>query len=72
MGIYAVVVDGSVTNTIKWDGVSDYKPESGDLIQIPEDINAGVGWTHNGVGWTHNGNEFIPPPGFITSEEPEK
>lgn len=62
MGIYAVIVDGSVTNTIKWDGVSDYKPESGDLIQIPEDINAGV-------GWTHNGNEFIPPPGFIESEQ---
>ncbi|VFS60042.1 Uncharacterised protein [Kluyvera cryocrescens] len=29
MGIYAVVVDGSVTNTIKWDGASDYKPEAG-------------------------------------------
>ncbi|EMB1708073.1 hypothetical protein WMR55_003577 [Escherichia coli] len=62
MSIYAVVADGEVINTIEWDGVSDYKPESGDLIQIPEDINAGV-------GWTHNGNEFIPPPGFIASEQ---
>lgn len=65
MGIYAVVVDGSVTNTIKWDGVSDYKPESGDLIQIPEDINAGV-------GWIYKGSEFIPQPGFITSEQLEE
>lgn len=65
MSIYAVVTDGKVVNTIEWDGASEYKPESGDLIQIPEEINAGV-------GWIYDGESFIPPPGFISPEQPEE
>ncbi|HGK7507589.1 TPA: hypothetical protein ACJ569_003549 [Kluyvera cryocrescens] len=65
MSIYAIVTDGKVVNTIEWDGTSEYKPETGELVVIPEEVSTGV-------GWTYDGGDFIPPPGFITSEQPEE
>lgn len=58
MSIYAVVADGEVINTIEWDGSSEYESEVGTLIKIPDDINAGV-------GWSFDGKVFTPPPGFV-------
>lgn len=59
MSIYAIVTDGKVVNTIQWDGASEYNPDSGDLVVIPEEVNAGV-------GWLYVNDSFIPPDGFIS------
>lgn len=57
--IYAVVVDGVVTNTVVWDGQTEWAPESGDAVEIPEGVPVSI-------GWFYKGDKFSAPP------EPEK
>lgn len=48
---YAVVVDGLVVNVVLWDGESEFDAP-GQLVQIPDDTPAGVGWSFDGSTWT--------------------
>lgn len=50
--IYAIVKKGIVSNTVMWDGVSDWKPDSGKMILIDETV---------GIGWVFDGEKFTPP-----------
>ncbi|EFH3785644.1 tail fiber assembly protein, partial [Escherichia coli] len=40
--IYAVVDNNVVINVIIWDGISEWKPEAGNLVPLNGD--AGIGW----------------------------
>lgn len=52
---YATVVDGVVTNVSLWDGVSDWQPEVGTLVSVPDGQPVGPEWTYvDGV--------FVAPP----------
>ena len=52
MNQYAVVSKNEVVNTLLWDGVSDYTPETGtELVMIPEDVKAGIGWGYKNDQW---------------------
>lgn len=51
-----------VLNTIVWDGVSEYNPGNNlSLIQLPEGISYGIGWT-----W--DGEKFIDPNPPVAEE----
>lgn len=53
MSVYALIKDGSVVNTVVWDGDGDI---FGDFIAINiDEIGAGIGWTYDGT-------EFTAPP----------
>jgi len=48
---YAIVQNGTVINTIEWDGLSAWQPPSGtSVVQIPDGAYVGIGSTYsNGV-----------------------
>ncbi|MEE9653898.1 hypothetical protein V4836_06960 [Kluyvera ascorbata] len=50
---YAVVDNGNVINIVEWDGVTEWKPNSGYPIQINDDV---------GIGWSYENNVFTAPP----------
>jgi hypothetical protein len=41
----AHVVDGTVVNVSKWDGVSPWNPAE-TVVEIPEGVAAGIGWDY--------------------------
>lgn len=49
---YAIVKDGTVINTIVWDGESDWQPSEGEAILCPEDVS---------IGWKYEKGRFIDP-----------
>lgn len=52
---YAVVENGAVTNTILWDGVSDWGPSAGSTANL---LPAGSSVS---IGWTFDGTNYAPP-----------
>jgi hypothetical protein len=51
---YAIVVDGVVSNTVVWDGVTDYNPD-GLLVEISNvDPEPGIGWDYDGQKFSDN------------------
>lgn len=56
MAIYAIVENGTVVNTVEWDGVAQWTPPQGtSAIPVPNGAYVGIGSTYvNGV--------FSPPP----------
>lgn len=55
---YALVnAEGLVENAIVYDGEANYTPPDGlTLVEIPDGIGGGPGWTYDGTTWT------APPP----------
>lgn len=47
--LYAVVENGVVTNIVVWDGVSNWKPDQGDAIAIPDGVVVTIGDTYDGA-----------------------
>jgi len=45
---WAVIDGDTVVNTVVWDGVSDWTPPEGTILQSLAD------WPHVGIGWTYN------------------
>jgi hypothetical protein len=45
---WAVIREGLVEAVIVWDGVSDWTPPEGTIIESLAD------WPHVGIGWTYN------------------
>ena len=43
---YAVVVDGKVVNVVVWSGTTNWAPDEGEAVQIPEGVTAGIGWDY--------------------------
>lgn len=43
--VYAVVDNNVVINVIIWDGISEWKPEAGNLVPLNGD--AGIGWSYS-------------------------
>lgn len=56
---YAIIQNGTVINTVEWDGASPWTPPSGaTVIEIPQGAQVGIGSTYaNGV--------FTAPPSTI-------
>lgn len=64
MGIYAIVESGHVTDTVIWDGESNWSPIKGEAVPIDDTI---------GIGWLYDGKKFTAPkPPERTSEEKVK
>jgi hypothetical protein len=42
---YAQIVDGKVVNVSIWDGEAEYTAD-GELVEIPEGVNAGIGFDY--------------------------
>jgi hypothetical protein len=54
---YAVIENGVVTNTVIWDGITDWAPPEGSSLEpIPDGTMAGIGWTYLAGTFT------APPP----------
>lgn len=51
--VYAVVDNNVVINVIIWDGISEWKPEAGNLVPLNGDA---------GIGWTYSDGVFTAPP----------
>jgi hypothetical protein len=55
--VWAVIDGGLVVNTVVWDGVSDWTPPEGTILESLSD------WPHVGIGWTYNAkatvNKFV-------------
>lgn len=61
MGIYAIVESGCVTDTVIWDGKTNWSPATGDAVLIDENVS---------IGWKYDGNKFTEPTlPEMTSEE---
>lgn len=67
MSRYAVIENGVVTNTVAWDGVSDWSPPEGaELVELSEDDPVGPRWTYDGsvfrprVGTRSRSREVAP------------
>lgn len=43
---FAVVENGKVINIVVWDGVTEWKPDSGEAIIAPDGVGVGVGWLY--------------------------
>ncbi len=53
---YAIVQNGTVVNTVVWDGQSSWAPPAGQTaVQIPDGV-------YVGIGSTYSGGTFGPPP----------
>lgn len=53
---YAIVQNGTVINTVEWDGVAPWQPPSGTtVVQIPDGA-------YVGIGSPYDGTTFGPPP----------
>lgn len=63
MGIYALVKDGLVINTILWDGNDFYFGRSVKVIQITEGVSVSI-------GYFHRENYFLSAP--LTEEQIEE
>ena len=46
--VWAVIEEGKVAATVVWDGVSDWTPPEGTILESLAD------WPHVGIGWTYN------------------
>lgn len=53
MKTYAHIIDGKVVNVSLWDGESDWVPEE-EIVEIPEDSGAGIGWDWDGEEFIDN------------------
>ncbi|EHO2029267.1 tail fiber assembly protein [Escherichia coli] len=51
--VYAVVDNNVVINVIIWDGISEWKPETGNLVPLKGEA---------GIGWTYSDGVFTAPP----------
>jgi hypothetical protein len=53
--MYAIVENGIVTNTIVWDGESEWVPPEGvSVVEVPSDTVAGP-------GFSYSGGKFVAP-----------
>lgn len=64
---YAVVEDGEVVNVVAWDGVTPWEPPEGSqVVSIPSDVNAGIGWAYI------DGVFAAPPPPPVQPKSAEQ
>lgn len=54
---YAIVADGTVVNTVVWDGdLATWQPPDGSVaVLLPDNLPVGTGWSYDGT-------TFAPPP----------
>jgi hypothetical protein len=53
---YAIIQNGTVINTVEWDGTTPWAPPAGaTVVQIPDGA-------YVGIGSTYDGNAFTAPP----------
>lgn len=49
---YAIIQNGTVVNTIEWDGVSSWSPPAGTTaVKIPDGAYVGIGSTYDGTNF---------------------
>jgi hypothetical protein len=46
--VWAVIDGDTVVNSVVWDGVSDWTPPEGTILESLAD------WPHVGIGWSYN------------------
>lgn len=53
MGSYALVENGVIVNIVSWDGsIETWQPPEGLLaVEMPDGVNAGIGWTYDGTSF---------------------
>jgi hypothetical protein len=49
----AHIVDGTVVSVSVWDGVAEWTPAE-EVVEIPEDSHAGIGWDWDGKKFVDN------------------
>jgi len=50
MNNYAIIENGVVTNTVVWDGESDWTPVAGSTaVLVPPETFVSIGYTYNGT-----------------------
>jgi hypothetical protein len=59
----AHIIDGKIVNVSLWDGVTQWEPAE-ETIEIPEGVNAGIGWDWDGKKFfdnrpTQNGDDEL-------------
>jgi len=46
--VWAVIDGDTVVNTVVWDGVSDWSPPEGTILEsLADSPHVGIGWTYN-------------------------
>lgn len=60
MGVYALIKNGVVENTVVWDGKNDLFNED-EIVNI-DDVDAGI-------GWSYSDGEFSPPAEVEKTQE---
>lgn len=43
---YAIVVGDVIVNMVVWDGVTDWHPEEGCAVLVPDTVSAMIGWKY--------------------------
>ena len=51
---YALIeTDGTVSNTVLWDGETEWEPPAGvTVVEVPDGQSCGPSWTYDGTNWT--------------------
>lgn len=57
---YAIVDNGVVINTAWWDGVTEWEPDVGVAVLVPEGLYFNIGWLYDGTNFI-DPNPDVPP-----------
>jgi hypothetical protein len=53
--VWAVINNGTVVNTVVWDGESNWSPPEGTtLVSLADHAHVGIGWDWDGTTFTDN------------------
>lgn len=60
---YVIVDNGVVIGSAVWDGETEWEPEVGVAVLVPDGFYFNVGWLYDGVNFT-DPNPDLPPSNF--------
>lgn len=57
---YAIVDNGVVINATQWDGLTEWAPDVGVAVLVPEGLYFNIGWLYDGTSFI-DPNPDVPP-----------
>lgn len=66
---YAIVENGVVVNSALWDGESEWSPEVGEAVLVPEGLYFNIGWLYDGSVFTDPNAEQLPSNADLLKRE---